>query len=80
MDIFLPLLLISKLDLSATKIDFENRLHEVERVAQSEKVPNWHVFVSIFGQEIEEMVEKYSQRGYCSSTITFFKPFLRNKN
>ena len=45
----------------------------MERVAESKIAPNWHVFVIIFGQEIEEKVEKYSQSGYCSSTITYLK-------
>ena len=43
----------------------------MEHVAESEVLPNWHVFVSIFGQAIEEKLEKYSQSGYCSSTITY---------
>ena len=29
-------------------------------MAKSNRVPNWRVFVSIIGQEIEEKVEKYS--------------------
>ena len=49
-------------------------------MAESEIVPNWHVFVSIYGRRIEEKVKKYSKSGYCSSTITFFKSFLRNEN
>ena len=36
----------------------KNRRKEVERMAEYEIVPNQHVFVSIFGEEIEEMVEK----------------------
>ena len=36
----------------------KNRRQAVERVAESEIVPNRHVFVSIFGQEIKEKVEK----------------------
>ena len=36
----------------------KNRQQEVERVAESEVAPNRHFFVSIFGQEIEENVEK----------------------
>ena len=46
---------------------------EVELVAESKIVPNWHVFVSIFGRETEEKAEKYSHSGYCSSTITYLK-------
>ena len=43
--------------------------------------PNRHVFVSIVDREIEERVDKYSQNGYCSSTITYFKKsFFRNEN
>ena len=36
----------------------KNRRGKVEQVAESEIVPNWHVFVSIFGRETEERVEK----------------------
>ena len=46
---------------SATKTNFENLRQEVERVAESEIVPNRHVFVSIVGREIEEKVEKQSK-------------------
>ena len=46
---------------------------EVERKTESEIVPDWHVFVSILGKEIKEKLEKYSQSGYCSSTITNLK-------
>ena len=49
----------------------KNRRQEVKHVTESEIVPNWHVFVSVFGQEIEEKVEKYSQSRYCYSTITY---------
>ena len=45
---------------------------EVEHVAESKIVPNRQVFISIVGREIEEKVEKYSEIGYCSSTITYF--------
>ena len=51
---------------------FKNRRQEVERVVESEIVPNRHVFVSSFGQEIKEKVQKYSQIRYCSSTNTYF--------
>ena len=51
----------------------------MERVAESEIIPNRHVFVSIFGWEIEEKVEKYSQRGYCSYTITYLKKISATK-
>ena len=46
---------------SATKTVSENRQQEVERVDESEIVPNWHVLDSIFGREIEEKVEKWSE-------------------
>ena len=36
----------------------KTRRQEVDRVAESKIVPNRHVFVSIFGREIEEKVEK----------------------
>ena len=36
----------------------KNHRHEVERVAESEVAPNRHVFVSVFGRETEEKVEK----------------------
>ena len=39
------------------KMNFENIWQEVECMAESEIVPNRHVFISIFGQEIEEKVE-----------------------
>ena len=39
----------------------KNRRQEVERVAESDISTNWHVFVSIFGREIEERVEKLSK-------------------
>ena len=42
---------------SATKNNFEKRRQEVDRVVESKIVPNWHVFVTIFGQEIKEKVE-----------------------
>ena len=42
---------------SVTKMNFKNHRQEVERVAESGKVPNRHVFDSIFGREIEEKVE-----------------------
>ena len=38
----------------------KNCEQDVERVAESEIVPNRRVFVSIIGREIEEKVEKYS--------------------
>ena len=50
----------------------KNRQQEVERVAKYKVVSNWHIFVSIVGRETEENVEKYSQSGYCSFTITYF--------
>ena len=59
--------------LFATKTNLENLRQEGERVAEYEMFPNWHVFVSIFGREIEEKVEDDSQSAYCSSTITYFK-------
>ena len=37
-------------------MNFENRQQEVERVDESEIVPNRYIFVSIVGQEIEEKV------------------------
>ena len=62
-------------------MNFRNRRQEVERVGESKIFPSWHVFVSIFVQEIKEKVENYSQSGYCSSTITYFKNlFLHNGN
>ena len=39
------------------KLFSKNCRQEVERMAESEIVPNRHVFISIFGQEIEEKVE-----------------------
>ena len=36
-------------------------------MAESEIVPNRHVFVSIVVGEIKEKVDNYSQSGYCSS-------------
>ena len=36
----------------------KDRRHEVEHVAEYKIVPNRHVFVSIFGQEIVENVGK----------------------
>ena len=42
-------------------------------MVESKIVPNQHVFVSIFGRELEEKVEKCSQRGYCSFTTTYLK-------
>ena len=42
----------------ATKISLKNRQQEVERMAKSEIAPNWHVFVSISGWEIEEKMKK----------------------
>ena len=59
--------------LSATKTNLENRWQEGERVAEYEMFQNWHVFVSIFGREIEEKVEEDSQSAYCSSTINYSK-------
>ena len=47
------------LEFSATNMNFENFRQEVERVAESEIVPNRHIFLSIVGREIEENVEKY---------------------
>ena len=52
---------------------------EVERVAESEVVPDRHVFVSIFCREIEEKVENYSQSWYCSFTITYLKIISETK-
>ena len=50
-------------------------------MAESEIVPNRHVSVSIFGGEIENKVDKYSQMGYFSSTFTYFKfLFLHNEH
>ena len=40
------------------KLISKNRRQEVERVNESEIVPNRHVIISIFGREIEEKVEK----------------------
>ena len=37
-------------------MNFEKRRREVDRVDESEIVPNRQVFVSIVGQEIEEKV------------------------
>ena len=45
-------------------------------MTESEIVPNWHIFVSIFGRETEENVENYSQSGSYSSTITYLNFFL----
>ena len=45
----------------------------MERIAESELILNRHVFISIFGPENEEKVEKYSQSRYCSSTITYLE-------
>ena len=56
MGIFLPLLLILKVDLSATKKNFKENQWEVDCVDKSEIVPDRHVFVSIVGREIEEKV------------------------
>ena len=38
---------------------------------ESEIFPSQRVFISVFGREIEEKVDKYSQSGYRSSTITY---------
>ena len=57
----------------------KNQRQEVKHVAKSKIAPNWRVFVIIFGQEIEEKVEKYSQSGYCSSTITYLKIISETK-
>ena len=43
---------------------------------KSEIVPYRHVFISVVSQEIEENVNKYSQSGYCSFTITYKKTNL----
>ena len=51
----------------------------MERVAESGIVLNLRVFVFIVGGEIEEKLEKYSQRGYCSSTINYFKKVVATK-
>ena len=59
--------------LFATKTNLENLRQKGERVAEYEMFLNWHVFVSIFGQEIEEKVEEDSQSAYCSSTVNYFK-------
>ena len=48
--------LFKKIDLSATKKNFKKIRREVNRVDKSEIVLDWHVFVSIVGQEIEENV------------------------
>ena len=37
-------------------MNFEKRRRDVDRVDESEIVPNRHVFVSIVGREIEEKV------------------------
>ena len=50
----------------------KNSQQDMERVAESEIVPNRRVFISIVGQEIDGKVEKYSQSGFCSSTNTYF--------
>ena len=42
-------------------------------MAESKIVPNWNISVSFFGQEIKEEVDKYSESGYYSSTITDLK-------
>ena len=42
-------------------MNFKNRRHEVECVAESEIFPNRRIFVCIVGWEIEEKVERYSQ-------------------
>ena len=74
MGIVLPLLLVFKINLSAT-----NCQQEVEFGDESEIFQNWHVFVSIFSREIKEKVEKYSQSGYYSFTISYLKiQFLRH--
>ena len=43
--------------------------------------PNQDLFVSIFGEVIEEKVEEYNESGYYSSNITSFSNyFLRKEN
>ena len=67
--------------LSTTKMNSEKKhQQEVERMAESEIVPNRHVSVSIFGGEIENKVDKYSQMGYFSSTFTYFKFLFSTTN
>ena len=61
----------SPLTISCVQRISKNHQQEEERVAESKIFPNQRVFVYIFGREIEEKVEKYSQSGYCSSTITY---------
>ena len=50
----------------------------MERVAESEIFPNWRVFISIFGQGIEEKVEKYSI--FYSLLIIYIYIHIRNEN
>ena len=50
----------------------KNRRQVVERVAKSEIIPNWHVFVPISVQEIGEKVEKQSK------WVLFFDYYLFN--
>ena len=54
--IVLPLLLIKKNYVSATKKNFKRSRQENDRVDKSEIVPGRHVFVSFVGREIEENV------------------------
>ena len=42
---------------SSQQKNSKNLQQEVERVAESEIVPNWHIFVSIFSREIKEKLE-----------------------
>ena len=60
-------------DSSQWKRISKNHRQEGEQVAESEIVPNRHIFVSIFGGETKEKVDKYNKSGYFSSAITYFK-------
>ena len=46
----------------------------MDRVAESEILPNWRVLVSIVGREIEEKVEKYSQSIYYNLFLKLIYP------
>ena len=46
----------------------------MERVAESEIVPNQRIFVSIVGPEIEEKVEEYSQSIYYNLSLKLIYP------
>ena len=58
----------------------KNCRQKVERMVGSKIVPNRRVFVFMVGQEIEEKVEKYSQSGYCYSTIIYLKQIIHYQN